>query len=82
MQRADPSLTLRDFTFLYGMSKQVVFKENEGALNYLRVKQIELIELIGRYSDFKFLSTSQEGDKLLTKVTVCIDSILGAVGLE
>jgi len=67
---------------LYGLSKQVVVKENENALQYLRVKIIELIEFIGRYADFKFLSTLFEQDKLVKKIAIVMDDILGVVSLQ
>jgi len=64
------------------LSKQVVVKENENALQYLRVKIIELIEFIGRYADFKFLSTLFEQDKLVKKIAIVMDDILGVVSLQ
>lgn len=67
---------------MYGLSKQVVVKENENALQYLRVKIIELIEFIGRYADFKFLSTLFEQDKLVKKIAIVMDDILGVVSLQ
>lgn len=82
MIKVDPALTASEFTQLYGLSKQVVVKENEQAIQYLRLKNIELIEFIGRYADFKFLSTAFEQDKLVKKIAIVMDDILGAVGLQ
>ena len=73
---------MRDFTYLYGLSKQVVFKENENAIQYLRLKMIEFIEFIARYADLKFMSTVYESDKLVKKIAIVMDDLLGAVGLQ
>lgn len=64
------------------MSKQVVVKENENAIQYLRLKMVEFIEFIARYADFKFLSTVYESDKLVKKIAIVMDDLLGAVGLQ
>jgi hypothetical protein len=64
------------------MSKQIVIKENDNAIQYLRLKMIEFIEFIARYADFKFLSTVYESDKLVKKIAIVMDDLLGAVGLK
>jgi hypothetical protein len=43
---------------------------------------IELIEFLARYADFKFLSTLFESDRLVKKIAIVMDDILGAVGLQ
>ena len=43
---------------------------------------IELIEFMGRYAEFKFLSTLFESDKLVKKIAIVMDKILGVVSLQ
>jgi len=60
-------LSLKDLTFLYAMSKQVVIREMEVGLTYYRTKYLEMIEFIARVSEFKFQNTSMQSSVPLSK---------------
>ena len=42
------NMPLKDFNYMYAMSKEVVVSESEEGLKYLRTKFLEMLELIGR----------------------------------
>lgn len=53
-------LALKDFVYLYGMSKCVVAEEILKGHGYIRTKFLEMCELIGRLTIFKNFNTHME----------------------
>ena len=70
-EKQGPCLTLRDFTYLYSLSKSIVIEESKTGIQYLRVKFHEMIEVIARVANFKYDNTPWENlplDKKIEKV--------------
>ena len=78
MQKVDSNLTRKDFTQIWALSKQVVIREAEQALWYLRLKPVELYEFIARYAAL----TVMNEETLHRKVEKALDIILPTFGLE
>ncbi len=55
-----PFLGVREFTYLYALSKGIVIEESRFGIGYLRVKLYEMIEIIARVAHQKYDNTNQE----------------------
>jgi hypothetical protein len=81
MCKADKSLSKKDFNVLWGMSKQLV-STDETAINYLRLKYIEMLEFIGRYAQHKFRGSCFDDEQLSKKIELTLDILLPVNQLE
>lgn len=50
----------KEFTFIFAMSKMVVPEESRRGLEYLRVKFLEMVDLIGRVTILRNFNTQME----------------------
>ena len=70
-----PCLNVRDFTYLYSLSKAIVIEESRVALQYIRVKLHEMLEMIARVAFFKFDNTLKEGLPLSKKIETVFEEL-------
>ena len=73
------NMPLKDFNYMYAMSKEVVVSESEDGLKYLRTKFLELVELIGRVAVYKFDDSDLENYPLTQKIELLLDELLPLV---
>ena len=76
------ALSLKDFTFLYAQSKQLVVFETRHALRYYRTQFIEFLELIARCAELRFRNTSIQTIPLAKKIEFVLIDLLKMVGLK
>ena len=72
-------MSLKDFNYLYAMSKEVVVRESETGLQYLRTKFLEMLELIGRTADYKFDKSDLEDMPLDQKLELVLDELFALI---
>ena len=72
-------MPLKDFNYMYAMSKEVVVSESEDGLKYLRTKFLEMLELIGRVAAYKFDDSDLEDYPLAQKIELLLDELLPLV---
>lgn len=85
-QTQHAGLSLKDFTFIYGMSKLIIPDEVPKCSQYMRTKFLEMVELIGRLTIFKNWNTQMEDLPLHKQIQLCLDEIfeyhLGVYGFD
>ena len=65
-----------------GMSKQIIGRLDDNSISYLRLKFVEMLELIARYGEHKFRGSCFEQESLAKKVEMALDILLPLHGLE
>jgi hypothetical protein len=60
---------------LYSLSKSIVVEESKVALQYIRVKFYEMIEMIARVAFFKFDNSLKEGLPLSKKIEIVLEEL-------
>ena len=74
---------MKEFQYIYGMSKFIVVSESTKGLDYLRTKFLEMVELVGRLTIMKNFNTSMEDLPLFKQVQLTMDELfLEHLGLQ
>jgi len=74
------SMSEKDVTFCYGMSKMTVYDELNHNDNYFKLKFVEFLEFIARLAHLKYRAMADI--PLVEKLEMILDDIFFAFGLE
>ena len=72
----DRNMSKLEFNSIWAMSKQIITKETENAINYFRLKYVEMLEFIGRYSNHRFNGSCFEFYTLTRKIEMTLNELL------
>ena len=75
-------MSLKDFAYIYAMSKQVVVSESEQGLQYLRTKFLEMVEMIARTAVYKFDDSDMENLPLDQKISLLLDELFALIKMH
>ena len=74
-------LAPKELLYCLGMSKMTVARENTKAKYYEQVELVELLEMIGRVADLRYMGTEMAEQPLANKIEFLLDDLFEPFGL-
>ena len=80
MKDTNTEITEKDFYFAYGMSKMTISKEALEYKRYSVMQMVELLEMIARVAEARFIETS--GLILVRKIELTLDVLFTLINVQ
>jgi hypothetical protein len=80
LKDTNTEITEKDFYFAYGMSKMTISKEALEYKRYSVIQLVELLEMIARVAEARFIETS--GLTLVRKIELTLDVLLTLINVQ